>query len=242
MSVASETAVLRAERRSLYTYMFTMLGLAVLGFAVYAITRVSATQLDGVISLINAAAAFIAARLAVTSTQPADVESPYGRMALENFYALFRSLMILGVVIVGLITNLVKVGDYLITREGSQYISREFNRFYGGTETGSDWTIGSSPRARGTLLLQAIERSRVSRCRRTHRCSWPVPQALSSGADAGRNETKRKPSRSTGTRRLVPKVSNSKPASLAAAQATTALPSPIAPAISATIRSRTRRP
>ena len=28
----------------------------------------------------------------------------------------------------------------LITREGSQYISREFNRFYGGTETGSDWT------------------------------------------------------------------------------------------------------
>ncbi len=120
MSVASEAAVLRAERRSLYTYMFTMLGLAVLGFAVYAITRVSATQLDGVISLINAAAAFIAARLAVTSTQPADVESPYGRLALENFYALFRSLMILGVVIVGLITNLVKVGDYLITREGSE--------------------------------------------------------------------------------------------------------------------------
>ena len=66
MSAASEAAVLRAERRSLHTYMFTMLALAVLGFAVYAITRVSATQLDGVISLINAAAAFIAARLAVT--------------------------------------------------------------------------------------------------------------------------------------------------------------------------------
>ncbi|QXI62646.1 hypothetical protein CP157_00321 [Paracoccus marcusii] len=31
-------------------------------------------------------------------------------------------------------------GEVLITREGSQYISREFNRFYGGTETGSDWT------------------------------------------------------------------------------------------------------
>ena len=94
MSMASEAAVLRAERRSLHTYMFTMLGLAVLGFAIYAITRVSATQLDGVISLINAAAAFIAARLAVTSSQPADVESPYGRLALENLYALFRSLMI----------------------------------------------------------------------------------------------------------------------------------------------------
>ena len=38
MPVASEAAVLRAERRSLYTYMFTMLGLAVLGFVVYGVT------------------------------------------------------------------------------------------------------------------------------------------------------------------------------------------------------------
>lgn len=120
MTDAAEAMVLRAERRSLYTYMFTMLGLAVLGFAVYAITRVSATQLDGVISLINAGAAFIAARLAVTASRPADVESPYGRLALENLYALFRSLMILGVVIVGVVTNSIKVIDYLITREGSE--------------------------------------------------------------------------------------------------------------------------
>ena len=63
----ADAAVLRAEQRSLYTHMYTMLFLALLGFAVYAITRVSATQLDGVISLINAAAAFIAARLALTA-------------------------------------------------------------------------------------------------------------------------------------------------------------------------------
>lgn len=31
-------------------------------------------------------------------------------------------------------------GEVLITREGSQFISRQFNRFYGGTETGRDWT------------------------------------------------------------------------------------------------------
>lgn len=116
----SKAAVLQAERRSLYAYMYTMLFLAVLGFGVYAITRVSATQLDGVISLINAAAAFIAARLAVTASKPADVDSPYGRLALENLYALFRSLMIMGVVIVGVVTNSIKVIDYLITREGSE--------------------------------------------------------------------------------------------------------------------------
>ncbi|AQT81254.1 hypothetical protein B1R94_21350 [Mycolicibacterium litorale] len=120
MTDTSDAAVLRAERRSLYAYMVTMVGLAVLGFAIYAITRVSATQLDGVISLINAAAAFIAARLAVTAAKPADVESPYGRLALENLYALFRSLMILGVVIVGVVTNSIKVIDYLITRQGSE--------------------------------------------------------------------------------------------------------------------------
>ncbi|VEG58643.1 cation efflux protein [Mycolicibacterium aurum] len=120
MALATESMVLRAERRSLRTYMVTMLGLAVLGFAIYAITRVSATQLDGVISLINAAAAFIAARLAVTASQPADEDNPYGRLALENLYALFRSLMILGVVIVGLVINIVKVAEYLITGEGSE--------------------------------------------------------------------------------------------------------------------------
>lgn len=120
MAMISQSDVLRAERRSLHTYMVTMLGLAVLGFAVYAITRVSATQLDGVISLINAGAALIAARLAVTSSKPADPDSPYGRLALENLYALFRSLMILGVVVVGVVTNSMKVLDYLVTGTGSE--------------------------------------------------------------------------------------------------------------------------
>lgn len=120
MAVPTESMVLVAERRSLRAYMFTMLGLAVLGFAIYAITRVSATQLDGVISLINAAAAFIAARLAVTASQPADADNPYGRLALENLYALFRSLMILGVVLVGLVINGIKVVDYLLTGVGTE--------------------------------------------------------------------------------------------------------------------------
>ncbi len=115
-----DAAVLRSEQRSLLTYMFTMLGLAVLGFAVYSITRVSATQFDGVLSLINAGAALIAVRLAAASVRPADPSNPYGRLALENIYALFRSLMILGVVLVGVVTNSVKVIDYVITRKGSE--------------------------------------------------------------------------------------------------------------------------
>jgi predicted Co/Zn/Cd cation transporter (cation efflux family) len=115
-----ESAVLQAEQRSLRTYMVTMLALAVLGFAVYSVTRVSATQFDGVLSLINAGAALIAMRLAEASVRPADPANPYGRLALENLYALFRSLMILGVVVVGVVTNSVKVIDYVITRKGSE--------------------------------------------------------------------------------------------------------------------------
>lgn len=120
MAMASQSAILAAERRSLYTYMVTMLVLAVVGFAVYAVTKVSATQLDGVISLINAATAFIAARLSVASSRPPDAENPYGRLALENLYALFRSLMILGVVVIAVVTNAIKVIDYLITGEGAE--------------------------------------------------------------------------------------------------------------------------
>jgi predicted Co/Zn/Cd cation transporter (cation efflux family) len=120
LNSASPDHVVRAERRSLYIYMFTMLALAVIGFAVFAITKVSATQLDGVISLINAGAAMVAAKLAVASTLPPDAENPYGRMALENLYALFRSLMILGVVVVGVVTNSIKVIDYLVTGTGEE--------------------------------------------------------------------------------------------------------------------------
>jgi predicted Co/Zn/Cd cation transporter (cation efflux family) len=112
--------VLRAERRSLHTYLFTMLAQAVVGFVVFALTQVSATQLDGVISLINAAVAYLAGRLAIASAQPPDAANPYGRLALENLYALFRSLMILGVVVVGVVANGVKVIAYLVTRVGQE--------------------------------------------------------------------------------------------------------------------------
>lgn len=116
----SDAVVLATEQRSLHTYMYAMLVLAVAGFAAYSITEVSATQLDGVISLINAGAAFIAARLAFTSSEPATAQSPYGRLALENLYVLFRSLMILGVITVGVVTNGIKVIEYLFSGIGEE--------------------------------------------------------------------------------------------------------------------------
>ena len=114
----SEAAVLRAEQRSPRTYMYAMLGLAVVGFAVYSITRVSATQFDGVSRSSTRERPSSPRALAVAAVRPPEPDTPTGRLALENLYALFRSLMIPGVIVVGVVTNTVKVIDYLITREG----------------------------------------------------------------------------------------------------------------------------
>ena len=59
--------------------------------------------------------------------------------------------------------------------------------------------------------------------------------------EIGAKLTSRKPSKSTGMRRLCPQVSKSKPASFGAAQAMTALPSPIALCTCSQIISRVRR-
>ena len=39
---------------------------------------------------------------------------------MENLYALFRSLMILGIIVVGVVSNSIKVLDYLISGTGSE--------------------------------------------------------------------------------------------------------------------------
>ena len=85
---------------------------------------------------------------------------------------------------------------------------------------------GSSPRARGTLFVQVIVLHALFTCQTTYRLlrmsGWKSGGPIS-GFPV--NATKRKPSRSTGIRRLRPHVSNSKPASVGAAQAITPLPS-----------------
>ena len=56
-----------------------------------------------------------------------------------------------------------------------------------------------------------------------------IGPALCGSAASGPKATKRKPSRSSGTRRFAPQVSNSKPTSFGADQAITALPSSMCP-------------
>lgn len=50
------------------------------------------------------------------------------------------------------LTTRSEAGEVLITREGGQFISRDFGRFYGGVETGSDWT-GAQTQTDGSPVL-----------------------------------------------------------------------------------------
>lgn len=108
------------EIRSLKVHRNAMLLFAVLGFVAYGFSGVAATQLDGVISLINFGAAIIAGRLVLVANEPPTPRDPYGRLALENLYVLFRSLMLLAVLGVAVITNGTKVVTYLVEREAEE--------------------------------------------------------------------------------------------------------------------------
>ncbi len=110
--------VLEVETRSLRTHLWVALMLGVLGFVAYGVTSVAATQLDGAISLIDAATAYLAIGLARIAAVPPSPQAPRGRLALENLYVLFRSLMILGVVVAGVAANGTKIIEYLLTRQG----------------------------------------------------------------------------------------------------------------------------
>lgn len=118
MNQPSDQTVLRVETRSLRVHLWATLTLGILGFVAYAVTSVAATQLDGAISLIDAGTAFLAIGLARIAAAPPGPQAPRGRLALENLYVLFRSLMILGVVVAGVAVNGAKVIDYLITGKG----------------------------------------------------------------------------------------------------------------------------
>lgn len=116
----NQDAAAQTEIRSLRVHRNAMLLFAVLGFVAYGISGVAATQLDGVISLINFGAAIIAGRLVLVAKEPPTRQDPYGRLALENLYVLFRSLMLLAVLGVAVITNGTKVITYLVEREAEE--------------------------------------------------------------------------------------------------------------------------
>ena len=98
------SAARRIERRSLQIGVAASLVMAVMGVSVYALSGSEALLLDGLYSGVMAASSWIAARIGANVVRPPDRAYPYGYDGQEALYVLFRSLVLIGILSVALIT------------------------------------------------------------------------------------------------------------------------------------------
>jgi len=92
------------ERRSLQIGVAASLLMAAMGISVYALSGSEALLLDGLYSGMMAASSFIAARIGANVVRPPDRAYPYGYDGQEALYVLFRSLVLLGILSVAVVT------------------------------------------------------------------------------------------------------------------------------------------
>jgi predicted Co/Zn/Cd cation transporter (cation efflux family) len=92
------------ERRSLQIGVAASLLMAAMGISVYALSGSEALLLDGLYSGLMAASSFIAARIGANVVRPPDRAYPYGYDGQESLYVLFRSLVLIGILSVAVIT------------------------------------------------------------------------------------------------------------------------------------------
>jgi predicted Co/Zn/Cd cation transporter (cation efflux family) len=78
--------------------------MAAMGISVYALSGSEALLLDGLYSGMMAASSFIAARIGANVVRPPDRAYPYGYDGQEALYVLFRSLVLLGILNVAVVT------------------------------------------------------------------------------------------------------------------------------------------
>lgn len=110
----------RVEARNLRVARYAMLVFAVLGFVAYGLSGSAAVQIDGFYALINFGSAVIATWLSTVGTSDPTRQYPYGRGAFENIYVMFRSLVLLALIVFALIENTTRIIDYLVTGKGEE--------------------------------------------------------------------------------------------------------------------------
>jgi predicted Co/Zn/Cd cation transporter (cation efflux family) len=106
------------ERRSLQIGVAASLLMAAMGISVYALSGSEALLLDGLYSGVMAASSFIAARIGANVVRPPDRAYPYGYDGQEALYVLFRSLVLIGILSVAVIT----AGTTIVNHLGGQAV------------------------------------------------------------------------------------------------------------------------
>lgn len=101
------------EKRSLQTGMWANLVMGVAGITAAQLSNSDALLVDGLFSAVNFGSAIIAGRVAASLLKPADKRMPFGYEANEALYILFRSLMLLGILLFAGFNSLGKIITYI---------------------------------------------------------------------------------------------------------------------------------
>jgi predicted Co/Zn/Cd cation transporter (cation efflux family) len=104
---------LRYEKRSLSTGMWANLLMGAAGITAAQLSNSDALMVDGLYSGVNFFSAIIAGRVATSLLKPADKRMPFGYDANESLYILFRSLVLLGILVFAGFNSLRKIIIYI---------------------------------------------------------------------------------------------------------------------------------
>jgi predicted Co/Zn/Cd cation transporter (cation efflux family) len=104
---------LQYEKRSLSVGMWANLLMGAAGITAAQLSNSDALMVDGLYSGVNFCSAIIAGRVASSLLKPADKRMPFGYDANEALYILFRSLVLLGILMFAGFNSLRKIITYV---------------------------------------------------------------------------------------------------------------------------------
>ncbi len=100
------------ENRSLAIDQWSMLGFASVGLVVYWLSQANAMALDAMYSLIGFGTAWVARRVLRSARKGPDEDNPWGRAWQENLYVMFRSLLLIGIVLASAVQAVAELWEY----------------------------------------------------------------------------------------------------------------------------------
>jgi len=101
------------EKRSLSVGMWANLFMGVAGVVAYQLSHSDALLVDGLYSAVNFFSAIIAGRVAISVLRKPDQKRPFGYEVDEAIYVLFRSLVLLGILVFAGVASGGKIITYL---------------------------------------------------------------------------------------------------------------------------------
>jgi divalent metal cation (Fe/Co/Zn/Cd) transporter len=113
MTAPDADVAVASEKRSLAVAMWANVVMGVAGVTAAQLSNSDALMVDGLYSGVNFFSALIAARVAASVMKPADQQMPFGYDANEALYVLFRSLVLLGILVFAGFNSLHKIISYL---------------------------------------------------------------------------------------------------------------------------------